>query len=71
MGAPTDNVFDYFGCNFEEIFKINQKGVGALADAYNESGCSTPIRQFIKVIERHVDPRIRRSVQVSAHRRGD
>ena len=56
MGAPTDNVFDYFGCNFEEIFKINQKGVGALADAYNESGCSTPIRQFIKVIERHVDP---------------
>ena len=71
MGAPTDNVFDYFGCNFEEIFKINQEGVEALADAYNESGCGTSIRQFIKATERHVDPELGRSVQVSAHRRGD
>ena len=58
MGAPTDNVFDYFGCNFEEIFKINQEGVEALADAYNESGCDTSIRQFIEVTERHVDPEL-------------
>ena len=56
MGAPTDNVFDYFGCNFEEIFKIGQEGVETLADAYNESGCGTPIRQFIEVTKRHVDP---------------
>ena len=58
MGAPTDNVFDYFGCNFEEIFKINQEGVEALADAYNESGCGTSIRQFIKATESHVDPEL-------------
>ena len=56
MGAPTDNVFDYFGSDLEEIFKINQEDIEALADAYNESGCSTPIRQFIKATERHVDP---------------
>ena len=56
MGAPTDNVFDYFGSDLEEIFKIDQEGVEALADAYNESGCSTSIRQFIKATERHVDP---------------
>ena len=56
MGAPTDNVFDYFGSDLEEIFKINQKGIEALADAYNESDCSTPIRQFIEVTKRHVDP---------------
>ena len=58
MGAPTDNVFDYFSCNFEEIFKINQEDIEALADAYNESGCGTPIRQFIKATERHVDPEL-------------
>ena len=58
MGAPTDNVFDYFGCNFEEIFKINQEGIEALADAYNESGCGTSIRQFIEVTKRHVDPEL-------------
>ena len=58
MGAPTDNVFDYFGSDLEEIFKINQEGVEALADAYNESGCGTPIRQFIKATERHVDPEL-------------
>ena len=58
MGAPTDNVFDYFGSDLEEIFKINQEGVEALADAYNESGCGTSIRQFIKATERHVDPEL-------------
>ena len=56
MGAPTDNVFDYFGSDLEEIFKINQEGVETLADAYNESGCGTSIRQFIEVTKRHVDP---------------
>ena len=56
MGAPTDNVFDYFGSDLEEIFKINQEGIEALADAYNESGCGTSIRQFIEVTKRHVDP---------------
>ena len=58
MGAPTDNVFDYFGSDLEEIFKINQEGVEALADAYNESGRGTSIRQFIKATERHVDPEL-------------
>ena len=58
MGAPTDNVFDYFGSDLEEIFKINREGVETLADAYNESGCGTPIRQFIKATERHVDPEL-------------
>ncbi len=58
MGVPTDNVFDYFGSDLEEIFKINREGVETLADAYNESGCGTPIRQFIKVTERHVDPEL-------------
>ena len=56
MSTPTDNVFDYFGSDLEEIFKISQADVEALADAYNESGCSTSIRQFIKATERHVDP---------------
>ena len=58
MGAPTDNVFDYFGSDLEEIFKINQEGVETLADAYNESGCGTSIRQFIKATESHVDPEL-------------
>ena len=58
MGTPTDNVFDYFGSDLEEIFKIDQEGVEALADAYNESGCGTSIRQFIKATERHVDPEL-------------
>ena len=58
MGVPTDNVFDYFGSDLEEIFKINREGVETLADAYNESGCGTPIRQFIKATERHVDPEL-------------
>ena len=56
MGAPTDNVFDYFGSDLEEIFKIGQEGIETLADAYNESGCGTSIRQFIEVTKRHVDP---------------
>ena len=56
MGAPTDNVFDYFGSDLEEIFKINQEDIEVLADAYNESGCSTSIGQFIKATKRHVDP---------------
>ena len=58
MGAPTDNVFDYFSCNFEEMFKINQEDIEALADAYNESGCGTSIRQFIEVTKHHVDPEL-------------
>ena len=58
MGAPTDNVFDYFGSDLEEIFKISQECVETLADAYNESGCSTPIRQFIEVTKRRVDPEL-------------
>ena len=58
MGAPTDNVFDYFGSDLEEIFKINREDVEALADAYNESGCGTSIRQFIEVTKRHVDPEL-------------
>ena len=58
MGAPTDNVFDYFGSDLEEIFKIGQEGIEALADAYNESGRGTSIRQFIKATERHVDPEL-------------
>ena len=56
MGAPTDNVFDYFGSDLEEIFKSSNESIEALADAYNESGCGTSIRQFIKATERHVDP---------------
>ena len=63
MGAPTDNVFDYFGSDLEEIFKINQEGVKTLADAYNESGYGTPIRQFIEVTKRHVDPESAASYQ--------
>ena len=35
---------------------IGQKGAEALADAYNESGCCTSIKQFIKVTKRYVDP---------------
>ncbi len=56
MGAPKANVFDYFGSSLEETFMIGQKGAEALADAYNESGCCTSIKQFIKVTKRHVDP---------------
>ena len=55
-GAPTDNVFDYFGSDLEEIFKISPENVETLADAYNKSGCGTSIRQFIEVTKRHVDP---------------
>ena len=41
---------------WKKYSRSGQEGVETLADAYNESGCGTSIRQFIEVTKRHVDP---------------